>query len=251
MSLSQQELYFIKSKEMYQNFWVKNDPMYHMWKCHHRIFNVINSDVFSDIQNLLFKDYVILNVLTCSRNVWPLLEAKFACNRTSERQRSQKREQIQLHHFWEGRPTPVVESSRVLHIFAPFHSMLPWPFCFWTAGPGTGVGSTFATMAECELGVELFSFSKVSCITLIDTFWTPSNFLSKGRTFSFLSKQDSCLPSCDVAIHPNSLQLWSLFMKWSTHVALGLGDVEPLLGLGQLLLKLGLDHLLLCQPARN
>ena len=56
-------------------------------------------------------------------------------------------------------PTPV-ESSRVLHIFAPFHSMLPWPFCFWTAGPGTGVGSTFATMAECELGVELFSFQK-------------------------------------------------------------------------------------------
>ena len=160
MSLSHQELYFIKSKEMYQNFWVKHDPMYHMWKCHHRIFNVIKSDVFSDIQILLFKDYVILNVLTCSRNVWPLLEAKFACNRTSERQRSQKREQIQLHHFWEGWPTPVVESSRVLHIFAPFHSTLPWPFCFWTAGPGTGVGSTFATMAECEVGVELFSFQK-------------------------------------------------------------------------------------------
>ena len=39
--------------------------------------------------------------------------------------------------------------------------------------------------------------------------------------------------------------------EWSTHVALGLGDVEVLLGLGQLLLKLGLDHLLLCQPARN
>ena len=52
--------------------------------------------------------------------------------------------------------------------------MLPWPFCFWTAGPGTGVGSTFATMAECELGVELFSFAKVSCITLMDTFWTPN-----------------------------------------------------------------------------
>ena len=162
MSLSQQELYFIKSKEMYQNFWVKHDPMYHMWKCHHRIFNVIKSDVFSDIQILLFKDYVILNVLTCSRNVWPLLEAKFACNRTSERQRSQKREQIQLHHFWEGWPTPVVESSRVLHIFAPFHSTLPWPFCFWTAGPGTGVGSTFATMAECELGgCGAFFFSKI------------------------------------------------------------------------------------------
>ena len=96
-----------------------------------------------------------------------------------------------------------------------------------------------------------FSFSKVSCITLMDTFWTLSNFLSKGRSFSFLSKQDSCLPSCDVAIHPNSLQLWSLSMKWSTHVALGLGDGEALLGLGQLLLKLGLDHLLLCQPARN
>ena len=60
--MSQQELYFIKSKEMYQNFWVKNDPMYHMGKYHHRIFNVINSDVFFVIQILLFKDYVILNV---------------------------------------------------------------------------------------------------------------------------------------------------------------------------------------------
>ena len=166
---------------MYQNFWVKHDPMYHMWKCHHRIFNVIKSDVFSDIQILLFKDYVILNVLTCSRNVWPLLEAKFACNRTSERQRSQKREQIQLHHFWEGWPTPVVESSRVLHIFAPFHSTLPWPFCFWTAGPGTGTDSTFARRQTvwCE------TFFGRPCLD-VDSLWNHIvlKWLFSGETYT-------------------------------------------------------------------